>query len=194
MLGWWRRRVERRRIASELYERIVAQARSPAFYRDLGVTDTMEGRYEMIVLHLFLVRQRLRDAGREGQWIGQQVLEQLIGAMDDALRQIGIGDMGVPKRVKRAAAAFAERSRAYAAALAPAGEGAAPARDALETALLAHVYDSRDAVGMGMHVAHADRLAAYVREARATLECLPAAEVLAGRITFPSAPDAPAEA
>src|SRR5690606_9156230 len=104
----------------------------------------------------------LRDAGREGQWIGQAVLERLIAAMDDALRQIGIGDMGVPRRVKRAAAAFGERARSYEAALGKGQEqaGPAPAADALETALLTHVYDSRDAAGMGAHLAHADSLAA----------------------------------
>jgi cytochrome b pre-mRNA-processing protein 3 len=184
MLHWLRRNSELKRTAHQLYERIVAQARSESFYREMGVPDTMEGRFEMIVLHLFLVRERLKSEGEDGQRLGQIVLEKLISDMDDALRQIGY-DMAVPKRVKKAVNAFAERSQAYGAALAL--EASSSGHDQLQSALRQHVYgdcadpdDPRQAGGIA-------GLAAYVRRAATTVAATRSSEVLAGEIDFPLA-------
>lgn len=194
MFDWLRRRGELRHIGQQLYERIVAQARSAAFYRDHGVPDTMEGRFDMIVLHLFLVRERLKREGAAGQRLGQIVLEHLIADMDDALRQIGIGDMGVPHRVKKAAAAFGERAKAYSAALMPASNPSTRGGgtdDRLETALLTHVYQCQTTNDTARHVTHVDRLAAYVRAAADALDRQTSDALLAGDIAFPEIPSMP---
>ncbi len=186
MLRWLRQRSELRLIGRELYERIVAQARSEAFYRDLGVADTMEGRFEMIALHLHLARERLRSEGAAGQRLGQIVLEHLITDMDDALRQMGY-DMGVPRRVKKAAAAFGDRSRDYAEGLRLAREPDAPRsrRDRLESALMTHVFAATESAAIAGHMRHVERLADYVCRVADDLSRLDSAEILAGRLPFP---------
>ncbi len=185
MLRWLRQRSEFRLIGRELYERIVAQARSEAFYRDLSVADTMEGRFEMIALHLHLARERLRSEGAAGQRLGQIVLEHLIADMDDALRQMGY-DMGVPRRVKKAAAAFGDRSRDYAEGLRLAGVDALKSRrDRLESTLMTHVFAATEPSAIAEHMRHVERLADYVCRVADDLSRLDSAELLAGRLRFP---------
>lgn len=186
MLRWLRQRSELRLMGRELYEKIVAQARSEAFYRDLGVADTMEGRFEMIALHLHLVRERLRGEGAVGQRLGQMVLEHLIADMDDALRQMGY-DMGVPRRVKKAAAAFGDRSRDYAEGMRHAGgpDAARARRDRLETALLTHVFAATETSTIAGHVHHVEGLASYVCRVADELARVDSADILAGRLRFP---------
>ncbi len=173
MFRWLKRTADRKRIGQQLYERIVAQARGETFYRNLGVPDTMEARFEMIVLHLVLVLDRLRPEGAEAQRLGQVVIEHLVAELDDALRQIGIGDMGVPKRVQRAAAAIVERSHDYGVVLAP---DAPPA--ALVSVLQQHVYRA-DAPG-------AVELAAYTRRVAMALRTQPMSTIEAGQLSFPT--------
>jgi len=186
MLRWLRQKSELRLIGRELYERIVAQARSEAFYRDLGVADTMEGRFEMIALHLHLARERLRSEGSAGQRLGQIVLEHLIADMDDALRQMGY-DMGVPRRVKKATAAFGDRSRDYAEGLRLAGAPYAPQsrRERLEAALMTHVFAATDASAIAGHLRQVERLADYTCRVADHLSRLDSAELLAARLPFP---------
>ncbi len=183
MLQWLKRNSQTTRIGHDIYERIVAQAREPAFFRDMGVPDSMEGRIEMIMLHLILMLERLKTEGAAGQRLGQRLMEHLVADLDDALRQIGIGDMGVPRRVKKAAAAFTERSRDYQAGLAD---------DALPAALLLHVFGARGAnPGPGANAAaatvpDAKALAAYLRLAAGHLAATPASDVFAGTNLFPA--------
>ena len=106
MLTWLRSRSLSGRTASGLYGSIVAQARQPAFYAGGGVPDTLEGRFGMIVVHMFLVLERLRRDGDNGQVLGRALLEAFATDMDDSMREIGIGDLSVPRRVKKAAAAL----------------------------------------------------------------------------------------
>ena len=195
MLHWLKRKADTRRIGHEIYERIVAQARDPVFFRDMRVPDTMEGRLEMIVLHLALMLDRLKTEGAAGQRLGQHLMEHLVADFDDALRQIGIGDMGVPRRVQKAAAAFTERNQAYRAAL---GEAAG---DRLETALATHVYGAGiSGAGIGVDEAlaaaatGAARLAAYVRAAAWHLANVPADRLFEGRGLFQAPEPAPAAA
>ena len=166
MLDWLKRNAQLRRIGQQLYESIVAAARREVFFRDMGIPDTMEGRFESIVLHLFIVLERLKREGEPGQRVGQTVLECLVADMDDALRQIGIGDMGVPRRVKRAAAAIRERLQDY-------GDGAREglaAGDELERALLRHVYGHESGAAAPATMAQVAALAAYARAAVLALD------------------------
>lgn len=110
MLNWLKSRIKSVDEADRLYGALVAQARTPAFYAHLGVPDTMEGRYELVVLHLFLVLERLRDEGAGADLLSRGTLERFVEDMDDCMREIGVGDLKVPKKVKKAAAGFYERA------------------------------------------------------------------------------------
>src|ERR1700675_4042072 len=106
MLRSLRRRAEFQRKAGEIYGAIVTQSRQPAFYARLGIPDTPTGRYEMVVVHLFLVLERLRGGGADAEAVAQVLVDAFVADMDDSLRELGTGDVGVPRRVKRAAAGF----------------------------------------------------------------------------------------
>ena len=174
------RRAPQRGIGVKLYEAIVAQARSEPFYRLHGVPDTVHGRFEMIVLHVALVLARLELEGAEGQAAGRAMLEAFVADMDDACRRLGIGDMGVPRQVKKATAAVLERGNAYRAAMAN-GDG-----DALATVLAAEILSDATAHETG-EATGAGALADYVRRAITSLEGQVGAELVAGTISFPAA-------
>ena len=151
----------------DLYGAIVAQAREPAFYSAYGVPDTVQGRFDLIVLHLVLVVAQIRqEAGEQAlpqalpqaspndgaaRAIGQQLFDTFCRDLDDNLREMGVGDLAVPKKMRSFAEAFYGRQAAYVAAL------AATDRRALENALARNIFDGAKA-GEG-----AVRLAAYVR-------------------------------
>ncbi|MDH3241417.1 MAG: ubiquinol-cytochrome C chaperone [Alphaproteobacteria bacterium] len=103
--------------ADALYGALVRQARAPWFYRDLGVPDTAEGRFEMIALHGFLVLHRIKAArqaeGPRAEQLGQALFDLMFADMDRNLREMGTGDLGVAKRVKALAKGFLGRIAAY---------------------------------------------------------------------------------
>ena len=99
------------------YTALVGQARAPVFYAELGVPDTLDGRFEMIVLHVFLVLHRVRELP-EARQFGQALYDVLFADMDRALREMGTGDLSVGKQVKKMATALAGRIQAYQAGLA----------------------------------------------------------------------------
>lgn len=120
--------------ARRLYERIVDQARRPEFYRALGVPDSLDGRFEMVTLHVFLVLHRLKQAGEVGGGaLGQALCDIMFADMDMSLREMGAGDLGVGGRIKRMASGFMGRVAAYSAAL-------ATGPDELSQALRRNVY------------------------------------------------------
>jgi cytochrome b pre-mRNA-processing protein 3 len=99
--------------AERLYRQIVAQARQPALYAQLGVPDTVEGRLEMILLHLVLLFRRLHGEGDDGQSLAQSVFDRFVSDMDRSLREMGVGDLAVPKRMKAIGRSFYGRLDAY---------------------------------------------------------------------------------
>jgi cytochrome b pre-mRNA-processing protein 3 len=113
----FRRKRRNDRIAA-LYGAIVAQARSPAFYRSYGVADTPEGRLELILLHAALVIGRLAADAGEGRRVGQGVFDAFCGDMEHNLREMGVGDLAVPRQMRRLGEAYYGRAAAYRAALA----------------------------------------------------------------------------
>jgi cytochrome b pre-mRNA-processing protein 3 len=154
-----------------LYGVIVAQARVPDFYEEFGVADSVDGRFELIVLHLALVTRRLaREA--EGAALGSTLVDRFGRDMDDNLREMGVGDLTVPKKMKRMFEALYGRTRAYHSALNESGS------QALEPALARNVFGGR-----GGALA---RLAAYVRRAAQELDAADARQILAGRLAFPA--------
>ena len=101
-------------IAHNLYNAIVMQARLPVFYTQFGVPDTVDGRFDMIVLHAHILFNRMKDGAEEDQDISQAVFDLMFADMDQNLREKGIGDVGVSKRIKAMAEAFYGRATAYA--------------------------------------------------------------------------------
>ena len=153
-----------------IYGAIVAQARLPAFYRDFGVPDTVDGRFDMVVLHLWLV---LRPRPKTRDDLARGLVDHFCSDMDDNLRELGVGDLTVPKRMVKFGEAFYGRAQAYDSGLA---DGAAP--DALAAALNRNIYNEAGA-------AQSKRLAAYVREAAAMLARGDGADMERGTIGFP---------
>jgi cytochrome b pre-mRNA-processing protein 3 len=112
------RRSPRPEIIASLYGTIVAQARAPAFYRDYGVPDTANGRLEMIMLHTVLFLWRLEGEAAPVRALGQALFDHFCQDMDASMREMGVGDLAVPRKMRRIGEAFYGRQAAYRAALA----------------------------------------------------------------------------
>jgi len=137
-----------------IYGTIVAQARLPAFYLGFGVPDTVNGRFDMVVLHLWLILRQLRAAGALER--AQKLFDHFCTDMEGNLREMGVGDLAVPKRMVKFGEAFYGRSVAYDAAIAAGAAELAAAlarnillRDdpALATPLANYALDAAEAVG-----------------------------------------------
>jgi cytochrome b pre-mRNA-processing protein 3 len=155
--------------ADVLYAALVAQARQTEFYADLGVPDTVDGRFDMIMLHLSLLLRRLRG---DGEALAQAVLDTTFDDMDRNLREMGAGDLGVGRRVKAMARAYFGRFEAYDKALG-AGDG-----DALAEALARNVKPAGGA-------AAAKHLADYAMRAEEMLAGQAFEALAAGEVAFP---------
>jgi cytochrome b pre-mRNA-processing protein 3 len=168
----FRRNAENRTIAS-LYGMIVAQARQPAFYADYGVPDTVQGRFDLIVLHLVLLLRRLDGAGDQGRLFGQRLFDAFCRDLDSNLREMGIGDLAVPKRMRRFGEAFYGRQAAYLATI------DTPDEQAFENVLARNIFE----------VGASERAAELARYARAVIRELDAQEkgaLMRGELAFPS--------
>ncbi len=108
---------KQRDIVRRLYVAAVEQARDPHFYRDHGVPDTLDGRFDMIALHVFLILHRLRQDGRPRKAMSQALFDMMFADMDESLRELGVGDLAVGGRVKAMAKALYGRIAAYQSAL-----------------------------------------------------------------------------
>ena len=102
---------------ARLYAQSVEAARHPALYGEEGAPDTVDGRFELIVLHASLLMRRLREGGPDGQAAAQAVFDAMFDDMDAALREMGVGDTSVGKKIKKMAQAFYGRASAYDAAI-----------------------------------------------------------------------------
>ncbi len=175
MFGLLRRRPHER-AGFELYGVAVAAARRPWAFAALGVPDTLAGRFDLISLHVALLIRRLRsDADPRGAELGQAVFDAMFADMDVNLREMGVSDMSVGKRVKGLWEAWHGRTRAYEAAL-DAGD-----RPALAAAIARNIF--------GGHVGDADAgpaaLAAFAETSATHLAGLPLTGLLAGQASFP---------
>lgn len=142
------------RTIGTIYGMIVARAREPGFYEVFGVPDTVDGRFDLLVLHLWMVLRRLGPASNPNR-LAQRLFDHFCSDMDANLREMGVGDLTVPKRMQAFGEAFYGRSAAYDRALA---EGLEPLAQALDK----NIYNGRD-------IESARRLAAYTADAIATL-------------------------
>jgi len=161
--------------ARSLYEAAVRQARRPDFYETLGVPDTLDGRFELVALHGFMLMRRLRSVPAGGPVLGQALFDVMFADMDASLREMGAGDLGVGRRVKTMAKGFLGRIAAYDSGLA----GTAP----LDAAIRRNLYGTSEPAP--------DALAAMTRYVGATEKSLADqadSELLAGRAAFPPPP------
>lgn len=161
--------------AVRVYAAILTQLRQPDFYKDYGVPDTLDGRFDLMILHMFLVMDRLLAEGaKEARDFNQALFDVTFADMDQGLREAGIGDMGVPKRMRKMMKGFNGRVHAYSAAVA--------SDDALETALMRNLYGTVETPDMaGLH-----RMKDYIRDCRAVLQAQNFADLCAGRVKFAS--------
>ena len=175
-LAWPFRRDVTRDHAHALYVTLSQQARAPAFYAPGAVPDSVAGRFELVLLHAILVVRRLRRLGPAGEALAQVLFDVLFDDMDRALREMGIADLAVSRRVKRLAAAFYGRAKAYEEAL-DAGDEALSA--ALARNLFAGAAPGPEVLtGFARYAAAADRSLAEQADAA----------LLAGEIRFPPPP------
>jgi cytochrome b pre-mRNA-processing protein 3 len=148
MLKALRRLGDRKRLADGLFAGLAARAREPLFFRDLAVPDTLDGRFDLLTLHAWLVLERL-SAERD---LSQSLTDTIFVQFDEGLRQLGVGDIGIEHRIKKMADAFYGRLKAY---------GDAKDESELATAMLRNIYRGEERRGDD-----ARKLAAYAARAR----------------------------
>jgi cytochrome b pre-mRNA-processing protein 3 len=154
-----------------IYGMIVTQAREPLFYRDLAVPDTVNGRFDLLVMHLWIILHRLRTV-EGGVGLSQALFDRFCADMDANLREMAVGDLAVPKRMRTIGEAFYGRTAAYDRAF---SEGA----EALAQALCRNILD-------GEHIEQARRLSAYATAAIASLASQGDGALRAGSCSFPT--------
>jgi cytochrome b pre-mRNA-processing protein 3 len=171
----WRARRASKALIEQILGEIVAAARRPALYDALGAPDRIDGRFELLTLHAGLVLRRLAALGGVADSLAQDLVDKLFSYLDDTLREMGISDIAVAKRLKAMGRAFYGRNAAYAAALAD----GSPAD--LATALARNVYGAA-----GSEAApKAEALADHVASLDAAMAAIPLEAFTAGRFRFP---------
>ena len=168
-----------RTTAARLYEQIVAAARQPAFYAHWNVPDTPLGRFEMVSLHMVLFLRRIRGEAGDLANIGQILTDEFFLDVDHSLRELGISDMGVPKRIKKLARMFYGRAKSYSDAL-DAGD-----HDALAAAIGRNIRP--EVTGW----AETSAIAAYMERTSAGLAAQPLGDIAEGRVHFETAEETP---
>ena len=176
-----KRRDRHERVGFELYAQAVKAARDPFLYLECGVPDTLDGRFDLIGLHVFLLINRLSRDSEPGPAVAQAVFDAMFSDMDINLRELGVGDLSVGRRVRAMWEAFHGRSLAYTTAL-DANDAAA-----LRDALIRNVWREAAPAGNGP-----DRLVRHTLAQATALAGQPLADLIAGRVSFVPAQQAAA--
>ncbi len=169
-----------RDAAPRIYAAALAAARRPALYLHYGVPDTLQGRFEMVALHLFAVLHRLMHEPGDGPELARLISERFVDDMDGTFREMGVGDLSVPKRMQALYSSFAGRMTAYKQAIAG------------ESGMLADAIQ-RNVFPDGPEPRHAEALAAYLRAAITAVRATDMAMLRRGALPFPALPQ-PADA
>jgi len=164
-------RGRKREAARALYIAIVAQARRPEFYVQGAVPDTLDGRFDLLALHVFLVLHRLRAEGGETAGLAQTLFDLMFADMDQNLRELGVGDMSVGRKVKTMAKALYGRIAAYEPGL-------------NDAALLADALGRNLYRGRPPETGVLDRVQRYVRATAAALAGQGVETLMAGQVRF----------
>ncbi len=176
-------------ITQRVYAQIVAQARHRVFYSVFGVPDSLDGRFNMIVLHNFLLFNRLQSGSEAAQALSQGIFDLFRLDMDHCLRELGVGDTTVPKRMKKMMQVFYGRSDGYKSAL-----NAEDRQEQLSDALLRNILSYNEilfaaesddnSVATGSE-GRADAMAKYVIACVADLDAQEETAILAASLSFP---------
>lgn len=157
-----------------LYASVVARARRPDLYLAFGAPDTVEGRFELYTLHTVLLLDRLRGQGGQASEVSQALFDTYLTSLDDALREMGVGDLSVGKKMRRLGEAFYGRVKSYEGAFA-----SLPDAGPLEALLARTVFEGEpDATAL------AKSLAAYVAVERQAMAARRLEDLLAGELAW----------
>lgn len=165
-------RTQKLKPVRTVYEAIVAQARRPELYSELGVPDTLDGRFDMIILHNDAVMCHMQVGGEPDKLFAQALIDELFRDMDRSLREMGVGDMGVGKRVKKMATVYYGRANAYANARAESDAS-------LVAALVRNVFE-----GDETRIPAAERLAKYTGLMHDAVGLLDRSDIRAGKLNL----------
>ncbi|PZU22441.1 MAG: ubiquinol-cytochrome C chaperone [Shinella sp.] len=175
IFGLFSKRNNNGKILERQYEALTTAARQPRFYSAMGVPDTVMGRLEMISLVMILFFRRTRFSGASGQELAQEIIDAFFQDIDHSIRELGVGDPSVPKRMKKLAGRYYGRLEAYASAL-DAGD-----REALAAALRRNIHPEVD------NAPSMTALADWAMLAERHLATVSEDDVAAGRVTLPEA-------
>jgi cytochrome b pre-mRNA-processing protein 3 len=170
MLSFIRRNDPLKEAGRALFAAAAGQARRPEFYLRLGVPDTIDGRFDLLALHGYLILEALKERGDEGHAIGTHFATFVFESLDEALRELGAGDIGVSRRIKAMADAFYGRLAAY---------GGAKDEGDLVEAILRNLFR-----GDGAKRAEAVQVAAYARKSREVLLNAGLSQLYGGAVPF----------
>ena len=174
IFDYFKRRRNNRAIFERQYGILTAVVREPVFYADLNVPDTVMGRFELLSVVMILYFRRTKDAPKGGQEIAQYIVDAFFQDIDHSMRELGIGDQGVPKRMKKFASMFYGRLKSYAEAL------EAKNQTDLAQALSRNIFAQDD-----FNSADLNALAAWMIAAEADLLQQSEEQLLAGQLTLP---------
>lgn len=166
----------RREAVQALYESVLRQARSPAFFGPGRAPDTVDGRFEVLALHLALVIRRLQTEGKKGQAIAQDLFDIFVRDMDANLRELGASDSRFGKKMRHIVESFYGRAKSYTEALDSGGEAG------LRDALVRNMFDG------AVSPAERDRMAAYCLACAARLSEAGLDDWFRGGAIFPPPP------
>ena len=155
-----------------LYAAAAVKARDPAFYLAGGVPDTHEGRFELYTLHVALVLRRLKGEGEGAAAVRQALFDAYVRSLDDSLRDMGVGDLSVGKKMRKLGEAFYGRLKGYDETLTADDAGA------LRAMIGRTVFRNAEIPGVEL-------VTDYVQRASAALAAVPADAVLAGDLPWP---------
>ncbi|MBC6980835.1 ubiquinol-cytochrome C chaperone family protein [Caulobacter sp. 17J80-11] len=159
---------------TKLYAAAVAQARQPEFYLDLGVEDRVDARFELYTLHVVLLVERLKDQGEQAAETSEALFETYVSALDDSLREMGVGDLSLAKKIRKLGEALMGRTKAYVEALDP-----EPDSDALTGIVARNVFSDEAALERAAPVVD------YIVRAHDALAAQPLKQILEGRPAWP---------
>ncbi len=161
-------------VARRLYDTAVARGRSPALYATMGAPDTIEGRFEILTLHVILLIDRLKGENPQAAALRQALFDVYLSDLDGALREMSVGDLAMGKRMRKLGEAFYGRARAYTD-----GFASFPDLAKLEEAIARIVLD-------GAAGADPSQLAAYAARSRDSLATAETNALLTGEVAWPA--------
>lgn len=175
MFGWLTKKGKNLNSAYALYTALVTQARQPAFYLQGGVADTKEGRFDLILVHAFMLFRRLKGSPAQKE-LAQQVFDVMFADLDQSMREMGIGDVGILKRIRKMSESYHGRIVAY-------EEGVQTGDDSLASALDRNLFADTQATPEQLSA-----MTSYVFTALDHLSTLDDDALLRGEVSFPAPP------